>query len=663
MEEFNWTLHKNKRLLCKGIHKSVARPRVILPPPYLILKSNPLNPLSETMSQKINSNSNNRSKVHYLNKNFSEKYSLQQTAICAFSKKNIESNQKDRVIEKISKNNKNYDNFDNVNNDNELKKSKNAFIDTFESSKIDSVSSENILISEKIYPRGREFLLRHWEDWLQSIDDEFNIISEKVDYILNNVYETTRMIFNINFCDNDSVQKSAIQTYEKQIPSLLIDSLVLDNNRYKRCFNTLTLNSPPQNLSISEASLLQQRQITLSEDKLIKNKVICGLVIEDDIVKHQIETIYKDHLHISRNIQCLSKPVKNIPSCNCTKYDRDYSLEKVKNLRDSQYHDSKLFNEVLQNFLKVHEKRNNIHKQTVKQIDHTTCTRRFLNRNNYVKKNEPEKCIKCNKLLYKCRENPLQQVLKNIDKEKASSRIALKKKGIEKNKDNIKFSINGMKQSDVNAERDHIIISSVTLLTPIKISSESSESNVDSSSSLNQYYHWPETKFTHEFHPIHNNNEKNLITNHNVIEKDSNDNYDKFNKKTTGLLKKHKGLIINKNKVNKNFEIKENNRPIDNYKHMIKKWSRKRNDTREIDKKRKVESGIINIDNNNNDKIDNEKAIKDDKKKSMDFNENKYNRKVFESTINLTNLMKVCFIYLSLLFEPLGEKCINPKIS
>ncbi|XP_057339486.1 uncharacterized protein LOC130676987 [Microplitis mediator] len=642
LEEFNWILHKKERSLCKEIYKSIAKPQVILPPSYLILKSNQLDPLGETISQKMNSNSNYKSKVQYLNNNFSEKKSLQQTAICAINKKNIESNQQDRIIKKICEKNENYDNFDNDND--ELKKSKNDFIDTFESSKIDSVSSQNILINKKIYPRGREFLLRHWQDWLQSIDDEFKIMSEKVDYILNNVYETTRMILNINFCDNYCGQEFVMQTDEKQIPSLLIDSLVFDSNRNKKCIGTLTLNLSPQSLSISEANLLQQRQITLSRDKLIKKKVICGLVIEDDKVKHQIETIYKDLLHISQKIKCLSKPVKNISSCNCTKNDSDYSLEKVKNLRYLQRHNSKLFNEILQNFLKVNEKRENIHNQTVKRIDHTTCTQRFFNCKNYVKKNEPEKCAKCNKFLYKCKESPLKQVLKNIDEEKAPGRRALKKEKIEKYKDDIKISINGMKQSNVNAERDHIIISGVTLLTPIQISPESSKSYVDSNSSLNQHHHWSETKFTHEFHPIHSSNEKNLITNHNIIEKEISDNYDKFSKETIGLLKKHEELLNNKNLVKKNFEIKETNRPIDNSKHLIKKWSRKRNGTREIDKERKVESavfkGVEDNDNNNNDKID-EKEIEDDKKKSTDFNENKYHKKSVESTVNLAYLMKI----------------------
>ncbi|XP_074108378.1 uncharacterized protein LOC141533403 [Cotesia typhae] len=529
----NYSSYSQKNFPPVKLHKKSAKspyleshkPQVILPPFDLVLKSEQLKKSSQKNLKKKNSQ-------------------LTDTARNDNDKK-LEFNEYDPNILKISKENeeKQFEEKEDIYLN--VFRSKDNFFTLLENSfKINEINKINNL-------RRRKYLSKNWEESLRNVDEEFVILSRKANDILKNVNKTTRRIFNVDLCSHCCTQKSKIPT-KKKTKNLLIDSLILYGNCRRKFIGSVTLNSPLQSLPASEHSF--SKEITLSEDKLIKKNIICGSIIIDGKLINQIGGIFKNRLHISHKIP-YSERIKNILPCNCycteENEEKNQIVNKIDKLQCQQCFDA--INPSLKNFLA----KKNIKEQTVQQIDHTTCTQRFYTDEKKVEENKKECCMKCINFPDKCKRsiNLLEEILKFGDEEK-----------LKEDKNNIKFSIKGLKKIDGgDGESCQHIISNVMLCTPKIITSISSKSDVTIYSSLSQNNFVSEIKL----------NDGKKLFGKQKIAKIISDNKNRVKEEMMELYKQIEELENIKNKLNKNLGIIKTD-PMIKDTGVIKKQSKKK---------------------------------------------------------------------------------------
>ncbi|KAH0557940.1 hypothetical protein KQX54_013104 [Cotesia glomerata] len=517
LEEYNLILQKNEQLKSQKMGQLIAKPQVILPPSDLVLKSEQLKRSSQKNLKKNNSQSNYKKLRSYSSKSIAKKNSSQLTARTNYEKK-IEFNEYDPSIVKIFK-------------ENEEKKNTFRLKDNFF-----TLSENSFKINEIKNLRGRKYLSRNWEESLRNVDEDFVIMSRKANDILKNFYNTTCRIFNVDLCSHCCSQKSKIPT-KKKIKNLLIDSLILDGNCRRKFIGSVTLNSPSQSLPASEHSFSQE--ITLSEDKLIKKNIICGSIIIDGKLINQIGGICKDRLHISHKIPH-SERIKNTLPCNCycteENKEENETENKIDKLKCQQRFDD--INPSLKNFLLANEVKKNIEEQTFERINHTTCTQRFFTDKKKVEEKKKEACMKCFNFPDKCKKNPLEEILKFVEEDQ-----------IKLYKNNIKFSIRGLKQIADNGASCKPIISNIILCTPKIITPISSKSDLTVYSSLSKSNLVSEIKLN----GVKNEGEK--LSGKEKIAKIITDNKNKVKEEMMELYKQIEELDNIKNKLNKNLEI------------------------------------------------------------------------------------------------------------
>lgn len=666
LEEYNLILQKNDQLKSPKINKLIAKPRVILPPSDLVLKSEQLKQSSQKNLKKKNCQGSYKKLRSYSSKSIAKKNSLKLTDTARTnSDKKIEFNEYDPNILKISKN-----------EENKFEEKEDIYLNTFGSKDNFFTLSENSFKINKINNFfRRKYLSKNWEESLRNVDEEFVILSKKANDIIKNVYKTTRRIFNVDFCSHCCAQKSKIPT-KKKTKNLLIDSLISYGNYRKKFIGSVTLNSPLQSLPASEHSFSQE--VTLSEDKLIKKNIICGSIIIDGKLINQIGGICKDRLHILHKIP-YSERIKNILPCNCycteENEEENQTANKIDKLKCQQCFDA--INSSLKNFLV----KKNIEEQTFQQIDHTTCTQRFYTDEKKVEENKKECCIKCINFPEKCKrsKNFFEEILKFGDEEK------LKEDKIKLYKNSIKFSIKGLKKIDGgDGESCQHIISNVMLCTPKIITPISSKSGVTVYSSLSQNNFGSETKL---------NDGKKLIGKQKIA-KIISDNKNKVKEEMMELYKQIEELDNIKNKLNKNLEVIKID-PMIKDTGVIKKRSKKKIVGKNIKIKKKfisskkivdneangenfeenletsknvIKKQIVDVKNNMameemlitsedtedtdsySEKFENEKNSDknsiEEEKKNEDLSKHK----------NLITLMKVCLNLLIIFFKSIGDK-------
>ncbi|CAD6211163.1 GSCOCG00010959001-RA-CDS [Cotesia congregata] len=423
---------------------------------------------------------------------------------------------------------------------------------------------------------------------MRNVDEDFVILSKKANDILKNFYKTTRRIFNVDLCSNCCSQKSKIPT-KKKTKNLLINSLILDGNYRRKFIGSVTLNSPLQSLPASKHSFSQEP--TLSEDKLIKKNIICGSIIIDGKLVNQIGGICKDRLHILHKIP-YSERIKNILPCNCycteENKEENETDNKIDKLKCQQCFDD--INPSLKNFFLANEVKKNIEEQTFERIDHTTCIQRFYTDDKKNVEKKKETCMKCLNFPDKCKRNPLEEILKFVEEDQ-----------IKLYKNNIKFSIRGLKQIPDNETSCKPVISNIILCTPKIITPISSKSDLTLYSSLSKSNNVAEIKLN----DVKNEGEK--LSGKEKIAKIIKDNKNKVKEEMMELYKKLEELDNIKNKLNKNLEIIKSDPAIkDLDSSVIKKRSKKQIAGKNV-KMKKKDIKLKEIDNKaNSEKFDEE---------------------------------------------------------
>ncbi|XP_043266533.1 uncharacterized protein [Venturia canescens] len=192
---------------------------------------------------------------------------------------------------------------------------------TPENSDEDFFQALNLVESKKSYPRGRENLSRNWQEWFRDVDEEFMKVEKEADKILKSVESTLRLMGPETSCDPccscRQTRKANVKYHKTKTPQMVIESVVTDGEKNKYVVGSLVMNSPAPSPTESTENLTQ---IIPSYEKIVKNKIISGVINEKGEMNYYVSGVSKETEHVPRKIvdqSIAGKAVKNVPPCGC----------------------------------------------------------------------------------------------------------------------------------------------------------------------------------------------------------------------------------------------------------------------------------------------------------------------------------------------------------
>nr|XP_034193983.1 uncharacterized protein LOC117610542 isoform X1 [Osmia lignaria]XP_034193984.1 uncharacterized protein LOC117610542 isoform X1 [Osmia lignaria]XP_034193985.1 uncharacterized protein LOC117610542 isoform X1 [Osmia lignaria] len=173
----------------------------------------------------------------------------------------------------------------------------------------------------KIYPSGRKNLSRHWQEWLQNVDEEFRKVEREANKMIKNIEAITKLVFPEPTCDSccscRQTRKSYLKAKETKAPYFVIDTITEDNNKNKSIIGSMAMHSPAPTPPESTVNLLE---VIASEDVLTSNLVINGVTNEIGETQYFITGMKDDMVRVPRRIvqRPPPPPPRNVPPCVCT---------------------------------------------------------------------------------------------------------------------------------------------------------------------------------------------------------------------------------------------------------------------------------------------------------------------------------------------------------
>lgn len=379
---------------------------------------------------------------------------------------------------------------------------------------------------KKNFPPGRQNLSLKWQEWLWNVDVEYSRLETQANMLINQVRETTKMIFNPDVCDAccacRAKQKSDKLYRDSKIPSIVIDTLTTGGESGKRYLvNTLTFHSPPESLS---GSSINQPFVIPSEDKIVKKSLVNSVVMQNGKTQYQMERVTRQIQHTSRRIIERPVVVKNVAPCCCKHEEEGLDSDKKLGCGEEdqvcpgkKHADSKCDkcskkyadNEIFIKFDKICRESDRKYEERIKnELMRRQIKSGYSDEEVEVEKKVEEKIEKCTKCISceeedKCKENPFNDFLKEVRENRKLEGEEKYQKIIDgkKYRDNIKISVGGMIRSD-NARGDYFILSGISLQSPIEVTPEPSEPSVHSVSSMSQHHHWSVTEYSPKYQVV-----------------------------------------------------------------------------------------------------------------------------------------------------------------
>ncbi|XP_023287507.1 uncharacterized protein LOC105700399 [Orussus abietinus] len=174
---------------------------------------------------------------------------------------------------------------------------------------------------KKIYPSGRKNLSKNWQEWLQSVDEEFFKVEAEANRIIKSVEATMKLVMPGPMCDSccacRQTRKSNIKYHTTKTPFMVIESVAGDDNENKYIVGSIAMHSPAPSPPESTVNLLE---VVASEDKITKNLLINGITDENGKTTYYIAGVSQEVEHIPKKIIAephTSKISRNVPSCSC----------------------------------------------------------------------------------------------------------------------------------------------------------------------------------------------------------------------------------------------------------------------------------------------------------------------------------------------------------
>lgn len=356
----------------------------------------------------------------------------------------------------------------------------------------------------KVYNPGRENLSIKWQSWFHQQEEDFNKLEKKANCLLNNVRDTTKLIFNPDNCDNCcACRQTRTNDMKKRltsVPRLIIDSLTLDEDGNKNIIGSLALISPAESLT---ESMLNRPRLIPSRETIVKKMTINGIMTDGGKTKYILGEIINDRQYSPRKMIKLPAVVKNVAPCGCKtmpELTEELSCQEngvcvAKKYRKNECHehcsDERDSNNVFLEFEKACRERDKRIKEAHTPIP---VIKKTIQESKKIE-TPPEKCKKCLGMSEKCQPSPFKDILQQIENEKlAVTPKPAKKSEIKIYKDNIKFSLGGIGNDE--GGNNHFVLSGVTLQTPITISPASTSESDLPHSSMSHHRHWSVTSFT-----------------------------------------------------------------------------------------------------------------------------------------------------------------------
>ncbi|CAK9824495.1 hypothetical protein ANTRET_LOCUS2654, partial [Anthophora retusa] len=172
----------------------------------------------------------------------------------------------------------------------------------------------------KIYPSGRKNLSRHWQEWLQNVDEEFRKVESDANKMIKSIEAITKLVFPQPTCDSccscRQTRKSYIKSKETKAPYFVIDTITEDDNKNQYIVGSMAMHSPAPTPPESTVNLLE---IIASEDVLTTNLVISGVTHETGETQYFISDSKKEVIRVPARVveRPPPRPPRNVPPCVC----------------------------------------------------------------------------------------------------------------------------------------------------------------------------------------------------------------------------------------------------------------------------------------------------------------------------------------------------------
>ncbi|XP_033359654.1 uncharacterized protein LOC117238665 isoform X2 [Bombus vosnesenskii] len=174
--------------------------------------------------------------------------------------------------------------------------------------------------AKKIYPSGRQNLSRHWQEWLQNVDEEFRKIEREANKMIKNIEAITKLVFPGPTCDSccscRQTRKSYLKAKETKAPYFVIDTITEDDNKKKYIVGSMAMHSPALTPPESTVNLLE---VIASEDVLTDNLIISGVTNETGETQYFITGSQKEVIRMPARVieRPPPRPLRNVPPCIC----------------------------------------------------------------------------------------------------------------------------------------------------------------------------------------------------------------------------------------------------------------------------------------------------------------------------------------------------------
>ncbi|XP_076758991.1 uncharacterized protein LOC143428160 isoform X2 [Xylocopa sonorina] len=172
----------------------------------------------------------------------------------------------------------------------------------------------------KIYPSGRQNLSRHWQEWLQNVDEEFRKVEREANKMIKSIEAVTKLVFPEPTCDSccscRQTRKSYLRAKETKAPYFVIDTIAEDDKRKKYIVGSMALHSPAPTPPESTVNLLE---VIASEDVLKDKVIISGVTDEKGETQYFISGTQKEMIRTPARIveHPPPRPPRNVPPCVC----------------------------------------------------------------------------------------------------------------------------------------------------------------------------------------------------------------------------------------------------------------------------------------------------------------------------------------------------------
>ena len=88
---------------------------------------------------------------------------------------------------------------------------------------------------KKIYPEGRKYLSKNWQEWLQNVDEEFIKVENEANKLIESVEATMKLVIPSPNCDNccacRQTRKADIKRHATKTPYMVVDTVAEDSDK------------------------------------------------------------------------------------------------------------------------------------------------------------------------------------------------------------------------------------------------------------------------------------------------------------------------------------------------------------------------------------------------------------------------------------------------